>query len=361
MGVFVALAMTLAGGCSSKGGGAGANLPLVTPPVRAAAPAGLGGTGQAALHHNSLPASSLHLTSLDSSDIKSRFFTAGPTNIYALLDAIDSRISSLNSQSQDKARPCLNQAPVAYTVSPFGQSVTLYAQCFERIGAPTATDPAFIQFGQSDGTTYYYSADGAERMAAILTPLAGASGLDAGANGDAAQVAGPVSGTYVVQAWTGVGYSNATSCGNASGFDDCSYGVIELRADSSTLVFEMSIAGIGFGYCGAQLKADAMTVYGTGSIDMATTCAAVDTFCASASDVTSPAACNSTTFELPALGRVSSTGPNAGGPGHAGTPGATWAASQYPGGMSNTITLDGTPSDSLAFGPTSPTPGVSEF
>jgi len=38
------------------------------------------------------------------------------------------------------------------------------------IRAGSAGDPQLIQFGQREGSTYYYSAIGQERMAAILTP-----------------------------------------------------------------------------------------------------------------------------------------------------------------------------------------------
>jgi hypothetical protein len=337
----------------------------------------------------------LRLDDLALSDIKSRFFMAGPTNIYSLLGSIDDRVSGINTQAQQRSPACLTQPPVAYVIHPFGQSVTLYAQCFQRVGSSNPRDPGFVQFGQKDGVTYYYSAIGAGWTAAVLTPTALASipddadagvgaeagagvdagagaGVDAGADPDAGSSpeaaaaeagAGPAAQTYLVRAWSGVGYLNATGCGNMTGFDDCSYGVIQLEANSSSVTFEMSVAGIGFGYCGAQLKSDGTNVYGIGSPDMGTTCGASDTFCVAASDVTTPATCGSAvkTLTLPALGRMSTTGPNAGGPGAAADSGASWAASQYPRGSSDGIVLDGTTSDSLYFGPTGPTAGVGEF
>jgi hypothetical protein len=398
--------------------------PLVTPPVRAAAPAGFGGTGSppSGFTTQSLrigrtqsdeefvfaradrprfgegptaPSSvvaggGFHLTSLASSDIRSRFFSAGPTNIYSLLGAIDDRITGINGRAQTTKSPCLAQAPVPYTITPFGQSLTFYVQCYEEIGSSAPGDPGFVQFGMKDGVTYYYSAIGAGWTAAILTPTGGASSLDGGVDAegggpqrgsdvgtdgspsigaDGSVSVGSAGGAYVVKAWSGVGYLNAGGCGNKSGFDDCSYGVIEIQADSSQRTFEMAVAGIGFGYCGAQLKSDGTTVYGIGSPDMGTTCAAADTFCVAASDVTTAGVCDPSimTFALPALGRMSSTGPNAGGPGPGPGPGvdagssAAWAASQYPGGPANRIVLDGTTSDSLYFGPTSPTPGAGAF
>ena len=258
---------------------------------------------------------------------------------------------------------CLGAVPVAYAITPApaGQPVTMYAQCYESLGTSAPGDPAFIEFGQNGGSTYYYSAIGQSWMAAIVTPLAAASDAGADAADPANEQASADAGStpaYGVQAWSGVGYLNAATCGNMSGYDDCSYGVIDLLADPTTQTFEISVAGIGFGYCGAQLKSDGTSVFGTGSVDMASTCSAPETLCVAASDVTTPATCDAsvTAFTLPALGRTSSVGPNAGGPGVDAGPDAAWAPSGYPGGTSNTVVLDGTASDSLHFGPLSPTP-----
>jgi hypothetical protein len=82
-----------------------------------------------------------------------------------------------------------------------------------------------------------------------------------------------------------------------------------------------------------------------------------------ASDVTTAGTCSGdvTTFALTPMGRVSSVGPHAGGPGVDAGPGAALAPSAYPGGPANQVTLDGTPTDSIHFGPTAPTPGVGSF
>ena len=51
-----------------------------------------------------------------------------------------------------------------------------------------------------------------------------------------------------------------------------------------------------------------------------------------------------------ALGRRATSGPN-----------GSFGASAYPGAPDNQIVLDGTPTDSLGFGPSAPTPGVGDF
>ncbi|MDP9148908.1 MAG: hypothetical protein M3O36_03055 [Myxococcota bacterium] len=270
---------------------------------------------------------------LDASEIKSRFFSAGPTNIFSILSEIDGRIGEINARSQGKDVPCLSQPPVPYTLTPFGESVPFYAQCVSLVSTPTTTTrPAFFQFGQKDGITYLYEAIGAESIGARVAPVAGAPGQ------------------YTVDAWMAVGYENATGCGNRTGFDDCSYGVMALKADSTRLTFELSVAGIGFGYCGAQLKSDGMTVYLKGSADMGTVCTESASLCVAASDVTTTAMCASNSFALRALGRAATSGPN-----------GTWASSKYPGAGSDGVVLDGTSSDSLGFGPSAPTPGVPDF
>lgn len=375
------------GGTNKSGGasaGASGSYALVTPLVRAAAPASLGGTVTTTMATRDFHVADLPVDgggapgpggppggSLSAADIKSRFFEAGPTNIYGILGAIDSRIVELNTRAATQRPACLDQEPVAYPITPLGASVTFYAQCYEQMPSPHAEDPGLIQFGQKDGVTYYYAAQGAAWVAATLTPKDTASQTDAGASDDAGSQddggsqsdAGEAAPRYVVHAWSGVGYLNAVGCGDKSGYDDCSYGFIELQADTSEHTFEMSVAGIGFGYCGAQLKSDGDHVYAAGSIDMASSCVASGAVCVSPTDLTTEMSCegSATTFALAPLGRVSTPGPHAGGPGVDAGPNPMWAPSEYPGGAQNGVTLDGTSSDSLHFGPTAPTPGAGKL
>jgi hypothetical protein len=110
----------------------------------------------------------------------------------------------------------------------------------------------------------------------------------------------------------------------------------------------MSVAGIGFGFCGAQLRSDGTNVYATGSEDMGATCQPVSSSCVLASDLATAGTCTSLmTFTHPALGR------------EAGMGATTFAASLYP--SPPNLTLDGTMNDDLHFGPTAPTPGVASF
>lgn len=329
--IFVAAACGTSGpGTSSPDAGAGtsgsgADLPLLAPPVRAATPSGLRPSAARRLEHAIDPTGALDAT-LRAADIRDRFFSgSGPTDLMTLLGSIDQRQAEINGGSHP---PCLDQPAVDYAITPFGQTVTLAAQCFRSFGPSTPGDPGFLQFGERDGKVSLYVAAGAARLAALVTPIAGTT-------------------DHTVDAWYGVGYNNATACGTSGSFDGCSYAVTELHANPTTQQFEMSVAGIGVGFCGIQFGSDGMSLYGIGSSDMGATCNDRATFCVSAADLTTPGACGSPAYTLPALGR------------HAGAGGHAFGASQYP--DEPNITLDGTPSDSLGFGPIAPTPGTGDF
>jgi hypothetical protein len=302
-----------------------ANLPHVTPPVRAATPPGFIPPSAASVGAVRAAAA------LGSLDLADRFFVAaGPTSIFGNLGFIDGRIDEINQKSRDAYSACVSQAPVAYQIAPFGETLTFYAQCWMGSGA----NRDFVQFGTKDGVTYLFDAHGAG-IAAVVTPVAGDGGK------------------YHVRAWIG---TNSVGCPT---WDGCSYGVLELKADESTREFELAAAGINVGYCGAQLRADATDVYAVASpmTPPGSSCGAVESLCVAPSDATTPslacAGAGLTTFELSALGRTASVS----------STGGTWDASQYPGGAANTIILNGSsdgpsPADSVQFGPTSPTPGV---
>jgi len=270
---------------------------------------------------------------LDVADVRQRFFTAGPTNLYQLLTTLDDRIAEINTRSANSDAACLTQAPVAYGIDPFGRTFTFHAQCFVSRGS--AAD--FLLWGQQGGSVFLYIAEGVMHIAARLTPQTGGDGGT------------PI---YAVDAWFGVGYNNAGECGDKVGFDSCSYGAIELHADAARHNFELIVAGVGFGYCGAQLQSDGTEIYALGSLDMGTTCIEQRSACVHASDLSELPACADplTRFPNAALGRTSTTGSR-----------QTFGASLYPGGADNQIRLDGSATDSLSFGPSQPPAGVGEF
>ena len=314
-------------------------VPLVLPHVRAATPEVLDG-----------PAGSVSKAiGLSTDDIRNRFFIPGPSSLYRILTELDARITEINMRSGDTVPVCRMQAPVSYEVHPSGRSVPFYAQCYVRIPS-TSAEPSFLQFGEKDGVFYLYIADGVEHVAARLTRVMAG---DSDASTSASSSDGGAD-AFKVDAWIGLGYSNgsATGCGAMHGFDGCSYGVIELHTDESRRAFELSVAGIGFGFCGAQLKSDGLSLYAIGSIDMGSSCTEPRTLCVAASDMSTSANCTSalTTFSTQSLGRKATSGFT-----------GSIGASGYPGATNNQVVLDGTSSDSLRFGPSDVTSGVGAY
>jgi len=142
--------------------------------------------------------------------------------------------------------------------------------------------------------------------------------------------------TTQVDVWYSVGLINLNG----------SHAVTQIRAiPGATPTFEMSVAGAGVGYCGAQLKSDNSVVKIVGSTDMGTSCGVTDFVCCNASDVTAVTNCTASvnTFALPALGRLAYT--NAGG--------QLQGASDYP-GAGDQVHLAANGQDDTIFGPTTP-------
>lgn len=299
-------------GCTATG--PAIDLPLISPPVRAATPPAL----QVAARRTAAYDAVLH-----ASELRERFFSgSGPTDLMTLLAQIDDRLAGVNAAGFHPA--CADQAPVPYTITPAGHDVELVVQCYQQFDDPHAS-VAFMQFGERDGKISLYVAVGAERLAAIVAPIAGST-------------------DHVVDAWFGVGYTNATGCGSTGTFDDCSYALTELHADPASHSFEMAVAGIGVGFCGVQFASDGTVLRGDGSSDMGTTCNAPASLCVSASDLDTAATCGSADYLLPAIGRRAGAGAH------------EFGASRYP-AVPN-LTLDGTSHDALYFGPVAPTLGA---
>ncbi|MGZ3773291.1 MAG: hypothetical protein ACXVCY_05885 [Pseudobdellovibrionaceae bacterium] len=292
----------LASCAKSTDSSSSAGIPAIQPPVAKATPVGLKGTSIMSHGNGEVGTMSLSYT-----ELQQRFYGAGPTKIDNLLSAVDTRMADINSRSTQGKHTCLDATAVQYSLSIFGTNQTAYFQCYDIMSDGTGG----VLFGKKDNVWYLYQNIGAGHSFAVVTPVASSSG------------------DYVVEAWFSVGI------GNTPNWYSGSYGVIHLKADSSTKNLEMAVAGTGFGYCGAQLKTDGTNLFvkgssGGGTSDGSTwTCQAADTVCKLASDLTQAGTCSSidnTTFQLTALGTTSST---------------------Y---GSGTI-LDGTSTDDIHFGP----------
>ena len=199
---------------------AGANYPLIVPALRAATPTGLRPPGQA----------------LSAASFKTEFLSgAGPTDVFNILGSIDSQVGEINQRSiTPGGQPCLSQAAVQDSVTPFGESLPFYAQCCLQ----GSSAHGLLQFGQKDGKVYFYRSECMGSIAAILVPPPGTDG------GMLTSPDGGISDQYPVRAWVTGGRNNASSCGGDGGSFDCgSYGVVSLDAQPLSKEFEMAVAG----------------------------------------------------------------------------------------------------------------------
>jgi hypothetical protein len=342
---------------SAATSGATATYPLLGPAVKAATPHGLKGTVQKALDRrgHTLPASP---NSLDASDFIQRFFQAGPTNLFNILQTVDGLIGSVN---QADTAACTAAAATPYTLATAGGNVQMFAQCYNQQSQHSSGDPGLFQWGVSDGNFYVYHAAGAAWVAAIASPLAGAADANLAMNANVASNANLSmdANAYLIQAWFGVGYTNdqlpaVPASGNVpNAWFNGSYATVALVANPQTKTFEMTAAGVGIGYCGAQFASDGNSIFGIGSTDMGSTCNSAKTVCLEAATaVPRSTACSvqQTNFALTPVGRRSSV-----------SLGTTFAASAYPGSSANQVVVDGTASDSVHFGPVEPPLGVTAF
>jgi len=337
-GMFIALAQ----GCSSSSGGGGSSnrFPQITPPIEAATPAGLKSAFMDAVRlagPMTLNASFVNpfSGSLSISQFETDFFQTGPTVLFNITTNVDNRMAFFNGQTSSN---CLTSTPVPYTITPAGQAgpVTMYAQCYTQITSGFTGDPGLIMVGQNNGITYIWDANGAAWTAAIAKP-----------DGN----------SYDVHAWYSVGIGNGVSgsgagqCGTS--WDGCSYGVAEVSSTASTGAFEMTAAGIGVGYCGVQFASDGTNTYGIGSVDGGGSCEAQATLCLLSSNESTTASGGICTAATPfsvttAIGTIGGTANS-----------VTWGTSTYP--ASANVTLNGTATDSVHFGPTTPPAGVTSF
>jgi hypothetical protein len=285
------------------------SIPLIEPPVTKATPAGL--IASSLLQSSALQGGG-HLLSLDLSEVKSRFFSDGPTEIKQLLKDIDGRVSGINTRSSESTRSCLSATPVERSISVLGQTQTVYFQCYDVFSDGTGG----MLFGKKDDIWYIYTNVGQQRGLALIAPVVASSG------------------EYVVEAWVSVGQANGSSCSET--WYGCSYGVIHLKANSAAKLLEMTVAGTGFGYCGAHLKSEGINLYVNGSsgglsLDgLAWNCVAADSVCTLAAETSQAGSCSlisDASFELQSLGVDGQSAVGAG------------------------ITLNGISSDSVHFGP----------
>jgi hypothetical protein len=341
--LIVGVAAVAAQGCGKSG--KSGSFPDITPPIKAAVPSALKGSSfMAELRGQDLAQAisrAVQPRTVNSflTNFYNDFFVTGPTVLLNITSSVDDRINFFNTGSTSSG--CLSATPVAYTITPAGQSspVTMYAQCYTTVTSAGSWDPGLIMIGQNNGVTYVWDANGAAWTAAIATP-----------DGS----------SYDVHAWYSVGLGNGQSGSGSCGstWDGCSYGVAEVYSNASSGAFEMTAAGIGVGYCGIQFASDGTNTYVTGSADGGSSCASLTSgTCLLNSDEATSASggiCSASSPFSHTTAVGISTGTHTSGQG-----GASFGPSTYP--STTNVTLNGTSTDSVHFGPTSPPSGVAQF
>jgi hypothetical protein len=255
------------------------NLPLITPPIQAAAPSGLGDS-----NHTNTALKRRHLLSFTSTDVRDRFFRAagGPTNMWDLLAEVDSRIAEMNMRV--KQFPCLGGGTlVPYNLTLWhGRNETLHAQCSDRYNDPngTAIPDAFGLFSLHNHTFELFMGFGETMLAARVTLQSNNLTSE---------------NVTRVELWYSVGLSNVNG----------SHAVVQIVAQPQERVFEMTAAGVGIGFCGVHLYASNNTLLVHGSGDTpACQCGEVTTVCCDGADIATTVPCGAwPDFQLPPLGR----------------------------------------------------------
>lgn len=306
-------------------------LPYVTPPVAQAAPTVFVISINTQSHPGKFAtlAKRFRVQSLNPQTVIDRFFnpTGGPSNLFGILKQIDGRVQGINSRLGTQFAACMASAATPYVISTWGLNTTFYAQCSETWSGPQGqtTTEGFDQWGVHGGNFYLFEGGGESHVAAILYNFNQTGGPD------------------LVHAWYSVG------CINRNG----SHGVVEILARPKDGIFEMTAAGGGLGFCGAQIKSNNHTMNVTGSEDMGT-CGSVETVCVSAQDISQTTTCTGdvNTFQLRPIGR---TAYSIVGSGCRLQGGCNSGPSKYPASYpSGNVYLTGTGWDDTFFGPSTP-------
>jgi hypothetical protein len=156
--------------------------------------------------------------------VKNRLFCKGPTEVLSLLNSVDGRLEEIEKRSGEGEVDCINATPVDLT------SQITYPGAKTLPGKFQCKDSAIgLGFGQVDGTWYVRESNGAAAQAFEIA----ATGLVRG---------------YI---WLP----------SADGTMAQSTGMLQVRALPSAKVMELTGGGVGFGFCGLHLKANATHLY----------------------------------------------------------------------------------------------------
>jgi hypothetical protein len=320
--------------------------------------------------------------------LKDRFFhpnQEGPTNVYNLVQMVDTRVDSINKRSAEgDERECLTKEPIEITLEGWpGETLTMWLQCYEQMN-----DDFFIMFGKKGDTFYLYEGGSMVKMAAFIHTKTQdredapccyqvSGGGDTCSCDDNDQCSGGAKCRTRPTEWpwptvTTVGQRNTTgdsdlpdvsiyfSVGAAYAPSQTgSRGLMHLEARPRANVFEAAAAGIGLGFCGVQFASDGDKIRFKGSMDApGGGCHEVETTCVSSDLSTNyddSLECSTIPFSVAPLGRKVSED-------FLGNLGLSrWNASSYPGGASNGVEISDLTTASVHFGPRTAPPQLTKF
>jgi len=292
-GAGLATVFGVVAGCSKKvspkGDPIGMGQLLV--PVKASAPAGLAAGSQAA----GLTETYELAAGKELEEVKTRFFSPGPTDFMYRLKKVDERLAELDTRHKSGARKCVTEAPKEWALSELPDSsntltgsASFWFSCKEDM-AQTGGGTLTVLFGRKDGFSYLAEVQKAGDDT-IPTMVTLGKVDDTSTKAEVWQITLPKpsitdtakqhsSWMYILGDKTNANFEMAVG------------GTGRLNDAQS---YEEPFSGVG---CGVRLKANASLVYGTGRFHDAGTNGGNDataqecgdaevTVCASATDLT---------------------------------------------------------------------------
>jgi len=144
-----------------KNGGSPMGLGQLFLPLKATVPKGLASGSAAGL--NLAPQMNLNAGTAELAALKSRIFSAGPTDFMNTIKSVDSRLAELDKRHQEGARKCIGEEAKEWKLSGLPDATggmtgtaSFWFQCVETMNVSNVspTTSLTIYFGRKDGYSY---------------------------------------------------------------------------------------------------------------------------------------------------------------------------------------------------------------
>lgn len=163
--------------------------------------------------------------------VKRRLFCAGPTEVLTLLDTVDGRMTEIDNRSKESTRSCLTATPVDKTsllAFPNSETLEQHYQCLDSLSGSGG-----LAFGKKDSIWYVreYLSSQANRNGQVFK----------------------ISSASEVEGYIGLGSGDAT-------FSQSTV-LMHLKANRDSKIFEMTMGGVGVGFCSLHLRSSADFIF----------------------------------------------------------------------------------------------------